>query len=221
MADVAFKRGSDDLPSKITDGVIYLKTDINGDKKANLYIDVNTQRYPVADEVHIGADAPSNGQDIWIPGVATEFFNAPEIKDNEVSTLDTWSSAKIADEISNAVLAGTNISSATIQNMISAQIAQMDLATLGAITEAQAKTLIQNNAVTSVNGQKGAVSINIPVTSVNGKTGAVTIDVPVTSVNGQIGAVSINTLANGGTVSGNLIVNGTITATKIIGAVYE
>lgn len=221
MANVTFKRGSEDLPSLVTDGAIYLKTNVDNAQKANLFIDVGTYRYPVADEIYVGADEPENGQDLWIPGVATDFFNAPEIKDDEISTLDTWSSAKISEEISNAVLAGTDISSTTIQNMISAQLAQMDLADLGAITSTEALTLIANNAVTSINGKKGAVTINIPVTSVNGKTGAVTIDVPVTSVNGKTGAVTIDTLASGGTITGNLTVNGTITATKIVGAVYE
>lgn len=69
-------------------------------------------------------------------------------------------------------------------------------------------------AVTSVNGQTGAVTISIPITSVNGKTGAVVIEqsdidglaaalaekysagnpppYPVTSVNGQTGAVTIS-----------------------------
>ena len=111
---VSFKRGAGDLPSTTADGTIYVKTNVDSGQKAELYMDVGTLRYPVADEVYIGAERPNNGQDIWIPGVATEFFNAPEIKDNEVSTLDTWSSAKIAEEIADAVLAGTNISSTTI-----------------------------------------------------------------------------------------------------------
>lgn len=218
---ITFKRGAGDLPSTTSDGTIYVKTNVDDARKAELYLDVGTLRYPIADEIYVGPETPNNGQDVWIPGVATEFFNAPEIKDNEISTLDTWSSAKISEEISNAVLAGTDISSTTIQNMISAQLAQMDLADLGAITSTEALTLIANNAVTSINGKKGAVTINIPVTSVNGKTGAVTIDVPVTSVNGKTGAVTIDTLASGGTITGNLTVNGTITATKIVGAVYE
>ena len=46
--------------------------------------------------------------------------------------------------------------------------------------------------VTSVNGQTGAVTVDIPVTSVNGQTGAVIIDTPVTSVNGQTGAVTVD-----------------------------
>lgn len=45
--------------------------------------------------------------------------------------------------------------------------------------------------VTSVNGQTGAVTINVPVQSVNGQTGNVTINVPVQSVNGQTGNVTV------------------------------
>lgn len=45
--------------------------------------------------------------------------------------------------------------------------------------------------VTSVNGQTGAVTINVGVTSFNGSTGAVTYTAPVTSVNGQTGTVSL------------------------------
>lgn len=218
---ITFKRGAGDLPSTTSDGTIYVKTNVDNARKAELYLDVGTLRYPIADEIYVGPETPNNGQDVWIPGVATEFFNAPEVKDDEVSSQDTWSSLKISTEITNAILAGTDISEATIQTMISTAIAKMDLAALGAINETQAKTLISQNAVTSVNGQKGAVTINVPVTSVNGKTGAVTIDVPVTSVNGKTGAVTIDTLTSGGTITGNLTVNGTITATKIVGAVYE
>ena len=47
--------------------------------------------------------------------------------------------------------------------------------------------------VTSVNGQTGAVNINVGVTSFNGSAGAVTYTAPVTSVNGQTGAVTIST----------------------------
>lgn len=218
---ITFKRGAGDLPSTTSDGTIYVKTNVDNARKAELYLDVGTLRYPIADEIYVGPETPNNGQDVWIPGVATEFFNAPEVKDDEVSSQDTWSSLKISTEITNAILAGTDISAATIQTMISSEIAKMDLASLGAITRDQAQTLISQNAVTSVNGQKGAVTINVPVTSVNGQTGAVTINVPVTSVNGQTGAVTIDTLSNGGSISGNLTVNGTITATKIVGAVYE
>ena len=45
--------------------------------------------------------------------------------------------------------------------------------------------------VQSVNGQTGAVTINVGVTSFNGSTGAVTYTAPVTSVNGQTGAVTV------------------------------
>lgn len=47
------------------------------------------------------------------------------------------------------------------------------------------------SAVTTFNGQSGAVTYTAPVTSVNGQTGAVTVSVPVQSVNGQTGAVTI------------------------------
>lgn len=47
------------------------------------------------------------------------------------------------------------------------------------------------SAVTTFNGQSGAVTYTAPVTSVNGQTGAVTVSVPVQSVNGQTGAVVI------------------------------
>jgi len=45
--------------------------------------------------------------------------------------------------------------------------------------------------VQSVNGQTGAVTINVGVTSFNGSTGAVTYTAPVTSVNGATGAVTV------------------------------
>ena len=51
---------------------------------------------------------------------------------------------------------------------------------------------LPENAVTSVNGQTGAVTIDTGVTSFNGSTGAVTYTAPVTSVNGQTGAVTID-----------------------------
>ena len=60
-------------------------------------------------------------------------------------------------------------------------------------TNTSSAAYIQNKPiiVNSVNGQTGAVVVDIPVTSVNGQTGAVVVDVPVTSVNGQTGAVNL------------------------------
>ena len=46
--------------------------------------------------------------------------------------------------------------------------------------------------VTSVNGQTGAVNINVGVTSFNGSTGTVTYTAPVSSVNGMTGTVNID-----------------------------
>ena len=98
-----------------------------------------------------------------------------------------------------------------------------------------------NYPVTSVNGMTGAVTINIPVESVNGKTGAITLsasDVKAATTShthGKInsnGAISGVTQAmllitdSGGniiasrTFGGDITVNGTITANKVVGAVY-
>ena len=52
--------------------------------------------------------------------------------------------------------------------------------------------VIPDVPVQSVNGQTGAVTINVGVTSFNGQTGAITYTAPVTSVNGATGAVNIN-----------------------------
>ena len=51
--------------------------------------------------------------------------------------------------------------------------------------------VIPDVPVQSVNGQTGAVNINVGVTSFNGQTGAITYTAPVTSVNGATGAVTV------------------------------
>lgn len=55
-----------------------------------------------------------------------------------------------------------------------------------------ANGVIPDVPVQSVNGQTGAVTINVGVTSFNGSTGAVTYTPPVTSVNGQTGEVNLS-----------------------------
>ena len=52
--------------------------------------------------------------------------------------------------------------------------------------------VIPDVPVQSVNGQTGAVTVNVGVTSFNGSTGAVTYTAPVTSVNGQTGEVNLS-----------------------------
>ena len=64
--------------------------------------------------------------------------------------------------------------------------------------------------VTSVNGQTGAVSVDVGVTSFNGSKGAVTYSAPVSSVNGKTGAVTgLVTSVNGSTAdaSGNVSIS--------------
>ena len=98
-----------------------------------------------------------------------------------------------------------------------------------------------NYPVTSVNGMTGAVTINIPVESVNGKTGAITLsasDVGAAATSHSHGNITASGKINGITQpmllitdsSGNIIasrtfggditINGTITANKVVGAVY-
>ena len=98
-----------------------------------------------------------------------------------------------------------------------------------------------NYPVTSVNGMTGAVTINVPVKSVNGKTGAVTLsaeDIGAATTNHIHGNITANGAISGVTQpmllitdsSGNIIasrtfkgditINGTITANKVVGAVY-
>ena len=95
--------------------------------------------------------------------------------------------------------------------------------------------------VTSVNGKTGAVTINVPVTSVNGKTGAITLsasDVKAAATSHTHGKINSNGTISGITQSmllitdssgnivasrtfgGDITINGTITANKVVGAVY-
>ena len=107
------------------------------------------------------------------------------------TTLDTLGEIAIALN-NDADLAGT------LSNQISAKIPKVTNATAGNYAALAADgTLVDsghnhNDYVTSVNGQTGAVTVNVPVTSVDGKTGAVTISHPVTSVNGATGDVTVN-----------------------------
>lgn len=68
---------------------------------------------------------------------------------------------------------------------------------------------LDNGVVTSVNGQTGAVTVDVGVTSFNGSKGAVTYSAPVTSVMGKIGAVTgLVTSVNGvnADASGNVAI---------------
>ena len=52
--------------------------------------------------LHKGDEAPTDGSELWIDTSAGETFNIPEIDDNNVSLVDTWSSAKIKEMIDDA-----------------------------------------------------------------------------------------------------------------------
>ena len=52
--------------------------------------------------LHKGDEAPTDGSELWIDTSAGETFNIPEIDDDNVSLVDTWSSAKIKEMIDDA-----------------------------------------------------------------------------------------------------------------------
>ena len=50
--------------------------------------------------VQVASEEPTNENvNIWINDNSKESYTLPEIKDNEISNVDTWSSQKIYDEL--------------------------------------------------------------------------------------------------------------------------
>lgn len=50
--------------------------------------------------VQVASEEPTNENvNIWINDKSKESYTLPEIKDNEISNVDTWSSQKIYDEL--------------------------------------------------------------------------------------------------------------------------
>ena len=49
--------------------------------------------------LHKGDEAPTDGSELWIDTSAGETFNIPEINDEGVSEVDTWSSSKINEKL--------------------------------------------------------------------------------------------------------------------------
>ena len=89
--------GATFTPSVSSDGVLSWTNDkglINPDP-------VNIKGEPGENNVHIGADEPtSDSINLWVETDSEESYNIPEINDDAVSNVDTWSSAKIHDAIS-------------------------------------------------------------------------------------------------------------------------
>jgi hypothetical protein len=128
--------------------------------------------------VHIKAvDTSSLNQNSFTGNGSTTAFTLSQSVDDENKTFVFIQG--IYQEKSTYSIAGNTITFLTApQNGYTVEIMAFNTITVG------------NPPVTSVNGQTGAVAINIPVTSVNGQTGAVTI-----STGYSVSVISSNTTA--------------------------
>lgn len=122
-------------------------------------------------------DATSLNQNSFTGNGSTTAFTLSQSVDDENKTFVFIQG--IYQEKSTYSIAGNTITFLTApQNGYTVEIMAFNTITVG------------NPPVTSVNGQTGAVAINIPVTSVNGQTGAVTI-----STGYSVSVISSNTTA--------------------------
>jgi hypothetical protein len=122
-------------------------------------------------------DATSLNQNSFTGNGSTTAFTLSQSVDDENKTFVFIQG--IYQEKSTYSIAGNTITFSTApQNGYTVEIMAFNTITVG------------NPPVTSVNGQTGAVAINIPVTSVNGQTGAVTI-----STGYSVSVISSNTTA--------------------------
>ena len=122
-------------------------------------------------------DATSLNQNSFTGNGSTTAFTLSQSVDDENKTFVFIQG--IYQEKSTYSIAGNTITFSTApQNGYTVEIMAFNTITVG------------NPPVTSVNGQTGAVTINVPVTSVNGQTGAVTI-----STGYSVSVISSNTTA--------------------------
>ena len=128
--------------------------------------------------VHIKAvDVSSLNQNSFTGNGSTTAFTLSQSIDDENKTFVFIQG--IYQEKSTYSIAGNTITFLTApQNGYTVEVMAFNTITVG------------NPPVTSVNGQTGAVTINVPVTSVNGQTGAVTI-----STGYSVSVISSNTTA--------------------------
>lgn len=122
-------------------------------------------------------DATSLNQNSFTGNGSTTAFTLSQSVDDENKTFVFIQG--IYQEKSTYSIAGNTITFLTApQNGYTVEVMAFNTITVG------------NPPVTSVNGQTGAVTINVPVTSVNGQTGAVTI-----STGYSVSVISSNTTA--------------------------
>lgn len=158
--------------------------------------------YARADHVH---PADTNKQDVLVSGTNIKTINSTSILGSgdisitsDVSSVNTKTGAVVLDG-TDINVDDTEVTPVTIATALSAKyekpsggIPDTDLSSGVQASLGKADTALQSAPVTSVNGQTGAVTVDVGVTSFNGSTGAVTYTAPVTSVNGATGAVTVD-----------------------------